>query len=311
MSKSIDIERVQQFNSLDFLAKQVVEGFITGLHKSPFHGFSVEFAEHRLYNPGEATRFIDWKLFARTDKLFVKKFEEETNLRCRIIIDNSSSMYFPVRKNLGFESPNKILFSVYSAAALIHLMNKQRDAVGLSLFSEDIDFHTVERSSTVHTKYLYNELEKLLISGKPPSSVETDISRSLHSIAELIHKRSLVIIFSDMLDDFNNLDEVFGSLQHLRHYEHEVVLFHVTDKNLEEELDLDNRPYRFTDMETGEEIKLNPVEIKERYIEQFAALKKELKERCSMYRIDYVEADINKGFDNVLVSYLLKRKKLY
>ncbi len=311
MNYSIDKERLQQFNSLEFLAKQVVEGFIVGLHKSPFHGFSVEFAEHRLYNPGEPTRFIDWKLFARTDKLFVKRFEEETNLRCRIIIDNSSSMYFPVNKNVSIDNPNKITFSVYAAAAIINLMYKQRDAAGLSLFSDDVELHTHARSSLVHFKHLYSELEKLLPAEKAKNKKSTNISDSLHTIAEMIHKRSLVIIFTDMMDHLDKIDEIFPALHHFRHYEHEVILFHVTDKKLEEELNIDDRPYRFEDMETGESIKLNPLEIRDKYKKEFSKIKKEIIEKCAMYNIDYVEADINKGFDNVLISYLIKRGKLY
>ena len=311
MSLSIDRDRLQQFNSLEFLARQVVEGFITGLHKSPFHGFSVEFAEHRLYNPGEATRFIDWKLFARTDKLFVKRFEEETNLRCRIIIDNSSSMYFPVKNNVSIDNPNKITFSIYAAAALINLMEKQRDAVGLSLFSDEVGLHTHARSSLTHRKFLYSELEKLLPAMLAKEQRTTNVSDSLHTIAELVHKRSLVVIFSDMMDHIDRLDEMFPALQHFRHYEHEVVLFHVTDKKIEEQLNLDDRPYRFVDMETGEAVKLNPVEIREQYQKQFTSVKKELKERCDRYRIDYVEADINQGFSNILTSYLIKRRRLH
>ncbi len=311
MKLSIDRDRLQQFNSLEFLARQVVEGFITGLHKSPFHGFSVEFAEHRLYNPGETTRFIDWKLFARTDKLFVKRFEEETNLRCRIIIDNSSSMYFPVNDKISIDNPNKITFSIYAAAALINLMSKQRDAVGLSLFSDEVKLHTHARSNLAHQKYLYSELEKLLPAELSKSQQTTNVADSLHTIAELIHKRSLVIIFSDMMDHLERLDEMFPALQHFRHYEHEVVLFHVTDKKREEQLDLNDRPYRFVDMETGEMVKLNPVEVREQYQKQFALVKKELKERCERYRIDYIEADINKGFEGILIPYLIKRGKLH
>ncbi len=311
MSLSIDRDRLQQFNSLEFLARQVVEGFITGLHKSPFHGFSVEFAEHRLYNPGEATRFIDWKLFARTDKLFVKRFEEETNLRCRIIIDNSSSMYFPVRDKVSIDNPNKITFSIYAAAALINLMEKQRDAVGLSLFSDEVELHTHVRSSLTHRKFLYSEMEKLLPAKLAKNQKTTNVSRSLHAIAELIHKRSLVIIFSDMMDHLDKLDEMFPALQHFKHYEHEVVLFHVTDKKLEEELGMDDRPYRFVDMESGDIVKLNPVEVREQYQKQFATAKKKLKERCDRYRIDYVEADITKGFKEILFPYLVKRSKLH
>ncbi len=311
MRLSIDRDRLQQFNSLEFLARQVVEGFITGLHKSPFHGFSVEFAEHRLYNPGEATRFIDWKLFARTDKLFVKRFEEETNLRCRIIIDNSSSMYFPVRDKVSIDNPNKITFSIYAAAALINLMEKQRDAVGISLFSDEVELHTHARSSLTHRKFLYSEMEKLLPTALAKNKKTTNVSHSLHTIAELIHKRSLVIIFSDMMDHIDKLDEMFPALQHFRHYEHEVVLFHITDKKLEEQLDMDDRPYRFVDMESGDMVKLNPLEVREQYQKQFASAKKALKERCDRYRIDYVEADINNGFERVLISYLVKRSKLH
>jgi len=311
MAYSIDRDRLQQFNSLEFLAKQVVEGFITGLHKSPFHGFSVEFAEHRLYNAGESTRFIDWKLYGRTDKLFVKRFEEETNLRCRIIIDRSSSMYFPVREKVNINDPNKVIFSVYAAAVLINLMKKQRDAIGISTFTDKVDLHTQSRSSSVHQKFLYGELERLLDPKPGKQQHPTDITKSLHQLAEMLHKRSLVIIFSDMMDNIHRLDEMFAALQHFKHYKHEVILFHVVDKKLEEDLDLDDRPYRFIDMESKETIKLNPVEVRERYTQAFSELRKELEVRCGRYHIDYVQADINKGFEGILLPYLFKRERLY
>ena len=158
----IDVSNIAQLGSLEFLARQIVEGFITGLHKSPFHGFSVEFAEHRLYNSGEPTKNIDWKLYARTEKLFVKRYEEETNLRCHIVIDKSSSMYFPVRNKLDFEHSNKLWYSVYSSAALIELLRRQRDAVGLSTFNADIDLHTDAKLSRAHINMVYAELEKLM-----------------------------------------------------------------------------------------------------------------------------------------------------
>ena len=311
MKYSIDHDRLQQFNSLEFLARQVVEGFITGLHKSPFHGFSVEFAEHRLYNSGESTRFIDWKLYGRTDKLFVKRYEEETNLRCRIIIDRSSSMYFPIRESADIDNPNKVNFSVYAAAVLINLMKKQRDVVGLSTFTDKVELHTQARSSSVHQKYLYTELEKLLDPKSGKNQQPTDITESLHRIAEMLHKRSLVIIFSDMMDNFHRLDEMFAALQHFKHYKHEVILFHVVDQKLEEELDLDDRPYRFVDMETNESIKLNPVEVREKYRESFYKIRHELEVRCGRYKIDYVQADINKGFEGILLPYLFKRERLH
>lgn len=311
MSNLIEIERLQQFNSLEFLAKQVVEGFITGLHKSPFHGFSVEFAEHRLYNSGESTRFIDWKLYGRTDKLFVKRFEEETNLRCRIILDQSSSMYFPIKDKTDIDNPNKVTFSVYAAAVLMNLMKKQRDAVGLSTFTDKIELHTQARSSSVHQKYLYSELERLLDPAAGMAHQPTDITDSLHRIAEMILKRSLVIIFSDMMDNVHRLDEMFSALQHFKHYKHEVILFHVIDKKLEEDLDLKDRPYKFVDMETNEVIKLNPVEVRKQYSEAFSKLRKELEVRCGRYKIDYIQADINQGFEAILLPYLFKRERLF
>lgn len=311
MDNSIDHNRLQQMSSLELLANQVVEGTITGLHKSPFHGFSVEFAEHRQYNTGESTRHIDWKLFGRTDKMFVKRYEEETNLRCRIIIDSSSSMYFPLINTPSIDNPNKIVFSIYSAAALLNLMKKQRDATGISLFSDKVDLHTHARSNSVHIKYLFNELEKLLDQKEYSSSRLTNITDSLHIIAERIHKRSLVIIFSDMMNAGGDTDDFFQALQHFKHYNHEVILFHVVDKKLEEELLVEDRPHRIIDMETGEQIKINPNEIREEYARLSALEQHELEMKCGRYKIDYIRADINKGFDGILLPYLLKRKRLH
>lgn len=306
---SIDQHPLQQFTHLELLAKQVVEGFITGLHKSPFHGFSVEFAEHRLYNTGESTKHIDWKLYGRTDKLFLKRYEEETNLRCHIIIDNSSSMYFPVPEGKEAKD-NKITFSVYCAAALIELLKRQRDAVGLSVFSEKVDLHTRDRSSSLHHKMLYHELEKMIQVRDLNEHKRTFAIEALHEISEAIHKRSLVVIFSDMMDSRVNSDELFSALQHLRHNKHEVILFHVADKSKELDFDFDNRPYRFIDMETGEQVKLHPNEIKETYLKQMAEYKKELILKCGQYRIELVEADIALGFSQVLMPYLVKRTKM-
>lgn len=311
MEFSIDKNRLQEFGSLEFIARQVVEGFITGLHKSPFHGFSVEFAEHRLYNTGESTKHIDWKLFGRTDKLFVKRYEEETNLRCQIIIDNSSSMYFPVKEKISIDNPNKITFSVYAAAALMSLLKKQRDAVGLSLFTDKIDLHTAARSTSVHQKYLFAELEKLLVPIGEDIHKKTLAASSLHEISEKIHKRSLVVIFSDMFETEKGTDDLFSALQHLKHNKHEVVLFHVVDKSKEIDFDFDNRPYKFIDMESGQELKIHPHEVKERYVKSVGDFSKNLKLKCGQYRIDFIEADINKGFRQILLPYLLKREKMY
>lgn len=306
----IEISNIAQLGSLEFLARQIVEGFITGLHKSPFHGFSVEFAEHRLYNTGEPTRNIDWKLYARTEKLFVKRYEEETNLRCQIVIDRSSSMYFPVQQSLDFNHPNKLWFSVYSSAALMEMMRRQRDAVGLSTFDEDIVLHTPAKLSRVHSNMIYNELDKLMLPYNKTEKQKTDTVQCLHKIAEMTHKRSLVIIFSDMLDKLDSYQELFAALEHLRYNKHEVILFHVFDSLHEQKLEYENRPHRFIDLENGEVIKLNPIEIKEKYEQIMTAKKEELLRHCYQYQIDYVEADINKAYDQVLTSYLIKRKKI-
>ena len=298
-------EDLKELSHLELLAKQVVEGFITGLHKSPFHGFSVEFAEHRIYNPGESTRHIDWKLYGKTERLFVKRYEEETNLRCQIVIDDSSSMYFP---ETGL---NKITFSIQCAAALIELLRRQRDAVGLTVFSDTVEVHTPAKSTSVHQKLLYSELEKLLVKYKQENSKKTSTVEALHHVAENIHKRSLVILFSDMFDSrLGKENEIFSALQHLRHNMHEVILFHVTDKDKEEEFQFDNRPYRFIDMESGEEVKVHPSEVRESYITSMNEYRKELLIKCRQYRIEFVEADIKNGFRQVLMPYLVKRVRM-
>ncbi|MDP4267591.1 MAG: DUF58 domain-containing protein [Bacteroidota bacterium] len=304
-------ERLHQFGNLELLAKQVVEGFIVGLHKSPFHGFSVEFAEHRLYNNGESVKNIDWKLYGRSDKLFVKRFEEETNLRCNIIIDCSSSMYFPLSAKKNNKLNNKIVFSILSAASLMYMFKRQRDAVGLSLFSEKIELMTPSKTTTSHQKLLFYELEKLLQVSVKETPKKTFVTEALHQIAESIHKRSMVIIFSDMFDNTNEFEKIFSALQHFRHNKHEVILFHVLDKSKEIEFNFDNRPHKFIDLETGKELKLNPLDIKQSYLEKVNEYKNLLKLKCGQYKIDYVEADINLGFEQVLLPYLLKRSKLY
>lgn len=311
MSPSIDPSKIVQFGSLELLARQVVEGFITGLHKSPFHGFSVEFAEHRLYNTGESIRNIDWKLYGRTDRLYTKRFEEETNLRCQVFIDNSSSMYYPLPEKTGSARLNKITFSVYITAALINLFHRQRDAAGISVFSDGIELHTPSKSSSVHHKYLFTELEKLLVPVPTENRKRTAAASALHELAERIHKRSLVILFSDMFENVEEADALFSGLQHLKHNRHEVILFHVTDRSSELEFDFDNRPYRFIDLESGEQVKVFPSRMREQYLESMNAFMHELKLRCAQYRIDFVEADIRQGFEQVLVPYLVKRSRLY
>ncbi|MCL3779838.1 DUF58 domain-containing protein [Prolixibacteraceae bacterium JC049] len=308
MNSLFDIQQLQQFDNLELIAKEVVEGFITGLHRSPFHGFSVEFAEHRQYNTGESVKHVDWKVFARSDKLFVKQYEEETNLRCQLVIDTSSSMLFPYEKG-KVNLKNKLAFSVYSAAALIYLLRRQRDAVGLSLFSDHIEFNADPRLSTVHAELLYGKLAGLLTNEKPELKKTTNATEVLHQIAENIHKRSLVVIFSDMLESETS-EELFSALQHLRYNKHEVVLFHVTDGKMEQNFEFGNRPHRFIDLETGELVKFNPADVRKTYAETVQNYFHDLKVKCGQYNIDLIEADINDDFKQVLTNFFMKRKKL-
>lgn len=304
-------DQIEKYKSLDFFARQVVEGFITGLHKSPFHGFSVEFAEHRLYNSGESTRNIDWKLYARTDKLFVKRYEEETNLRCQILIDRSSSMFFPIEKQGVFQTPNKITFSAYAAALIVELLVRQRDAFGLTLFSDKIDLQTEVRSSALHQRYLYTLLERL-IEPLGDDSVErygTSIAESIHLLAEKMHRRSLVVLFTDAFVKEGNQEPLFDALRHLRHCKHEVLLFHTFDRDKELELNFGNKPFYFIDMESDKRVKLFPNEIAERYKSDMEKDVESIKRHAMQYRIDYVPVDINKGFDQIMLPYLLKRAR--
>ena len=294
-----------KFGNLELLAKQVVEGFITGLHKSPFHGFSVEFAEHRLYNTGESTKHIDWKLYGKTDKLFTKKYDEETNLRCQIVLDCSSSMYFGKPNEL-----NKLEFALLSAASFIELLKKQRDAIGISLFTDTLELNTPAKSSLAHQHYLLQELEKRLRLFTPNSIQTTNSIGCIHSIAELTHKRSLILLFTDLIDNVHNENEFIEALQHLRHNKHEVIVFHILEKSSELELDLGNRPLKIVDMETGEEMKLQPSEIKKNYEEQSKKYFEQIKIKCGQLNIDFVDIDITQGIEFVLQQYLLKRQKM-
>jgi uncharacterized protein (DUF58 family) len=297
----LDLAKIREYGNVEFLAKQLVEGFITGLHKSPFHGFSVEFAEHRLYNTGESTRYIDWKVFGKTDRLYVKRYEEETNLRCHILIDTSSSMYYPEKTN------GKITFSTMAAGAVAYMLQKQRDAVSLLTFSDGIEIQTPIKSTPSHIHKIFMDLETLL--QKPKPQKRTTVVETLHEIAEKIHKRSLVVIFSDMFDDINNSERLFSAMQHLRHNMHDVLLFHVTDKNTEEEFNFEERPYEFVDLETGEKVKAQPSQVKEQYQTAIKEFYLDLKLKCGQYKIDFIEADINQGFDPILSAFLVKRRK--
>lgn len=294
---------IRQAASLELLAKQLVEGFITGLHKSPYHGFSVEFAEHRLYNEGQSTRHIDWKVFARTDRLYTKQYEEETNLRCLIVLDGSSSMHYPA------DTLAKLKFSAQAASALAYLLHKQRDAVGLCLFSDGIDEFTQVKSTATHLDKLFTLLERTIEAGSKAQK-KTNVAKVLHEIAEKTHKRSLIIIFSDMFDGPDDPEEVFKSLQHLKHNKHEVLLFHVSDHDTERDFNFEERPYEFIDLESGDRLKLNPAEIKESYTQALTDFHQTLKLKCNQLKVDFVSVNSQTDYFTVLQSYLIKRGKM-
>lgn len=306
---AINLSELQssEIKNLDLLAKQVVEGFITGMHKSPYHGFSVEFSEHKLYNKGEDTKHIDWKLYAKTEKLYTKKYEEETNLRCHIIIDNSSSMHYPIKKTQHLDDLNKIGFSIVAAASLIELLKKQRDAVGLSVYSDSYEYYAPEKGSDRHRKLLTHQLETLL--KQPKQSKTTETYQYLHEIAQKIHRRSMIFLFTDMFQPSKDNEELFDALRHLKYNKHEVILFHTYDKLLEFNFDFENSPKKFVDVESGQEINLYAETIKESYNKAVTDFFDSLKNKCLQYKINYVPVDIRENYNKILTTYLVSRNK--
>ena len=302
-----EINEIKGFKNLELLAHQVVEGFISGLHKSPFHGFSAEFAEHRLYNQGESTKHIDWKLYAKTDRLYTKRYEEETNLRCHLIIDNSSSMHYPSFKNFNINQLNKISFSALAAAAIMNLLKRQRDAVGLSIYSDHYDYYSNEKGSERHHQMLLAKLNEAIVIKR--DQIITKTYTYLHEIAEKIKRRSLVFLFTDMFQSDQEEEKLFEALQHLKYNKHEVILFHTYDKEKEIEFDFNNRPKRFVDLETGEHLNLYADNVRKDYKEAVQKYFNELKIKCGQYRIKYVPVNINEDFSSILTSYLVERQK--
>lgn len=300
------LEKISSFGHLELLANQIVEGFISGMHKSPFHGFSSEFAEHRLYNAGESTRHIDWKLFAKTDRLYTKRYEEETNLRCHIILDNSSSMHYPKLKDGQQFYENKIGFSVLASAVLMDLLKKQRDAVGLSVYSDDYEFYAPEKGSGRHHRMLLSRLEGVLAA--PATAKNTDTITFLHQIAQKMHRRSMIILFTDMFQ-MGNEDDLFNALRHLKHDKHKVVVFHVVDKKTEFSFDFDNAPRKFVDLETGEQVNLFAENVKEEYEKLMEGYFKKIADTCMQYKIKYVPVSVDEKFEKILMTYLVEKQK--
>ncbi|WP_422350020.1 DUF58 domain-containing protein [Flagellimonas sp.] len=302
-----ELHKAQLFQNLELLANQIVEGFISGIHKSPFHGFSAEFAEHKIYNPGESTKHIDWKLFAKTDRLYTKRYEDETNLRCHMILDNSGSMYYPEIGNLSLENLNKVGFGVLAIAALMQMLKRQRDAVGLSIYSNSYNFYTSEKSSERHFQMLYSKLNEVV--GTKETSDSTRTYTYLHQIAEKIHRRSLIFLFSDMFQTETEEAQLFEALRHLKYNKHAVVLFHLMDYEHELNFDFDNTPKRFVDVETGSHIDLYADNIKDAYRQKVKDYQQELKLKCAQYQIKYVEVDVGSSFAQVLNTFMTERQK--
>lgn len=286
-------EVVSKLGRIDLVARLVVEGFITGLHRSPYHGFSVEFAEYRPYMPGDPVRDIDWKAYGKSDRLYIKEYEEETNLKAYLILDQSASM--------GFSSGEvtKLEYASYLSAALSYLLLMQQDAVGLVTFDRRIRRYLPPRSVRSHLNVILSEL------GASESMSDTDLSAVLHEMAERIQRRGLIIVLSDLLDD---PERVLLGLKHFRHRKHEVLVFHILDPK-ERDLSFD-RPARFVDVESGEEMAADPWLIRSAYGDRMRAFLDGYRRGCRESRIDYVEMDTTQTFDIALFAYLAKRKRV-
>jgi len=301
----IDLQNhLSRLQNLELLARQVVEGYIIGLHKSPFHGFSVEFAEHRLYNPGDPVRHIDWRVYGRTDRVFVKKFEEETNLRCCILLDTSASMNFPQDE----VALNKFQYSIVAAASLIELLKKQLDATSLAFFDKEISHLTECRSSSRHYRHLIGLLEEQLQKGG--QGVTSNLPEALHQLAEQMHKRSLLIVLTDFVFSEAGWPELESALQHCHFNKHEVILFQVMESKQELNLEIPNRPVELIDLETKESIKLQPGQVREEYVKAIRLYNHELNHIAQQNRADLVNIDLSEPVEQVLNKFLLKRNKL-
>lgn len=298
---------LSQLAPLELRARKIVEGFISGLHKSPYYGFSVEFAEHRPYNPGDDLKHVDWKVYAKTERFYVKQYEEETNLRCYLLIDTSSSMYYKY-----FAEWTKLRYGINFGAALIYLMHRQRDACGIIPFSDKIEAFIPAKSSYTHLRLLFGELEKRLEEEKQQAKQKkgTATAEVIHEVAERLNHRSLVVIITDLFEHADEHDNLISSLKHLRHRNHEVILFNIMERKSERELDFPDRRFVMEDMETGSQMEILPAQVREDYKKKVAEYTHRFKMACSEFQIDFEELDTQEAFDLALLAYLNKRKNL-
>jgi uncharacterized protein (DUF58 family) len=286
-------EVVSKLRRIDLKARLVVEGFLTGLHRSPFKGFSVEFAEYRQYMPGDELKRIDWKVYAKTDRFYIREYQEETNLRAYLLIDTSGSMAYKSDKI------SKLEYASYLAASLAYLLLKQKDSVGLVQFGAKIEKYIPPRQAGSHLSVLLNALDKIKPSG------ETDLSKTFHQLAERIKRRGLVIILSDL---FDAKEKVIKALRHFRHRKHEVLVFHILDRN---EIDFAfAAPLVLKDLESRNELTIDPRIIRKEYQHTFDEFFNDFRRQCRESRIDYHLITTDMPFDRALLSYLEKRKRL-
>ena len=260
-NRYLDPRAISELKNMELRARLIVEGFITGLHKSPYHGFSVEFAEHRPYNAGDEYKHVDWKVYGKTDRYYLKQYEEETNLRNYVVVDTSTSMRYAHSGKL-----TKLAYASYLAAGLQYLMVKQRDATGLIGFDNRV--HTVMPPKST-SAYLRTTLAQLEAFNRRPDDfgTQTAAASALHEVAERVGRRSLVIIMTDLFENIAQHDELLRALKHLRHRKHEVLVFHILESETERQFKFPDTPMLFRDMETGEEMSVNPGQIREQYTE--------------------------------------------
>jgi uncharacterized protein (DUF58 family) len=296
VKKFLDPDFVSNLKNLDFIARMIVEGFLVGLHKSPYHGFSVEFSEHRQYMPGDNIKTIDWKVYSRTNRFYIKQFEEETNLKAYILLDVSGSMQYTSGKI------SKLQYAKFLAASLSYLLINQRDAVGLATFSDRLHQFLPPKASPGYLNYILKAL-----SSQDAVQKETKISEVLHEMAEKIKRRGLIIILSDFL--YEDPKRILEGLKHFRHYKHEILVFNILDPN-DRFFKFQNET-TFVDLETGEKLKTQPYFIREQYqkkVEEFYGL---LQRECQNFNIDFQNIYTNETFDKALFRYLLKRKRMF
>ena len=294
---------ISQLANMELRARLIVEGFITGLHRSPYHGFSVEFAEHRPYNPGDELRHVDWKVYAKTDRYYIKQYEEETNLRHHVVLDTSPSMRYKGEADLS-----KLEYGAYLAAALHNLMLKQRDATGLIGFDETV--HTVRppKATPGYLRQLLVTLEQMV--DQEPTERRTSAAAALDEVAERIGRRSLVVVITDLFENIGAHEDLLKSLRHLRHRGHEVIVFHVLEGQTERRFSFPDRPMLFRDVETGEEVTLQPSQLREHYEEAVGNFTEHFRRSCLEHDIDFAELDTNAPYDEALMAYLNKRGRL-